>query len=91
MVGTDELVDAMALSANITPQQARAVLDAFVKITTLTLRQGGSLAIDDFALLRVRRLPARGSVDPRTSTRISIPAENYVVLVPSKELTESLN
>jgi DNA-binding protein HU-beta len=86
-----ELVQTIALSADVPPAQAKKTLDAILATIAATLDKGEFVSIPDFGKFDVRLDPPTVSRNPRTNTAITIPAEMRVTFAAYEQLRDSLN
>ncbi|MCD6332425.1 MAG: HU family DNA-binding protein [Bacteroidales bacterium] len=85
-----QLIDAIAKDANLTKADAKRALDAFVKNTTETLKQGGRVALVGFGSFGVSQRNARTGRNPQTGAPIKIAAKKVVKFKPGAELTSTV-
>jgi DNA-binding protein HU-beta len=82
-----QLIDAMAKEANLTKADAKRALDAFVKTTTATLKEGDKIALVGFGTFGVTKRAARKGRNPQKPGQvINIPAKNVVRFSVGSEL-----
>ncbi|CDN31703.1 DNA-binding protein HU-beta [Mucinivorans hirudinis] len=81
-----QLIDAMAANAGITKVQAKAALEAFVKVTGETLKAGDKIALVGFGSFSVAEKPARTGRNPRTGATLEIAAKKSVKFKAGAEL-----
>src|SRR5438094_146857 len=70
-----ELVDAMASEAKITKADATRALDAFLAVTSKTLKKGDRVALVGFGTFSVAKRAARNGRNPQTGKPIKIAAK----------------
>lgn len=73
-----QLVEAVALDANISKVEARKVLDAVVRVTIQTLHQGEKLSLAGLGSFCIQQRPARTGRNPRTGATVKIPPRKVV-------------
>ncbi len=73
-----QLVEAVALDANITRSEARKAVDAAIRVTAQLLREGEKLTLSGLGTFYVVLQPARVGRHPRTGAAIKIPPRKAV-------------
>ena len=68
-----QLVDAMAVKAGLSKTDVKAALDAFMNVTTETLKGGDRVALVGFGTFSVSLRAARTGRNPQTGQEIQIP------------------
>ena len=92
-----ELVDAVAQKAKLTPAQARKAVDAIFSpdpakgLIASTLSSGGKVSIARFGAFEVRQRKARTGRNPKTGEMIQIQARKHPGFHPGKTLKEKVN
>lgn len=81
-----ELIDAMATEAKITKADAQRALDAFMNVTTKTLKKGDRLALVGFGTFSVTKRAARNGRNPQTGKPIKIAAKKVAKFKAGAEL-----
>ena len=79
-----ELINGVAIEAGISKAQAKAAVDAAIKVMTTALVKGDKIA------LAVQEKAERKGVNPSTGAPITIPAKKVVKFKPSAELAEKV-
>ena len=69
-----ELVKAIAMEADISNAEAKRALDAFIKTTSLALKDGQRVVLTGFGTFTVDKRASRKGRNPRTGAAITIPA-----------------
>ena len=85
-----DLIDAIALSADISKAAAGRALEATVDSITEALQAGDQVALVGFGTFLVRERAARMGRNPQTGASIQIAASKGVGFKPGKALKESL-
>ena len=80
-----QLVEAIALDANITKVDARKAVDALIRVTVQALREGERVTLTGLGTLSVHKA-ARTGRNPRTGAAVKIPPRNTVKFRSSIEL-----
>ena len=68
-----QLVEAIALDANISKIDARKAVDAIIRVTVQSLREGERLTLTGLGTFRVQQKAARIGRNPRTGAAVKIP------------------
>ena len=81
------LVDeAIALDANISKIDARKAVDAMIRVTVQSLREGERLTLTGLGTFSVQQKAARIGRNPRTGAAVKIPPRKAVKFRPTIEL-----
>nr|WP_321452483.1 HU family DNA-binding protein [uncultured Carboxylicivirga sp.] len=86
-----QLIDAIAGEAGITKADAKKALDAFIKVTSDSLKTGGRVALVGFGSFGVSERSARTGRNPQTGKEIEIPAKKVVKFKAGSELSDAIN
>ncbi|MCU4164799.1 HU family DNA-binding protein [Carboxylicivirga caseinilyticus] len=86
-----QLIDAIAGEAEITKADAKKALDAFIKVTSDSLKTGGRVALVGFGSFGVSERSARTGRNPQTGKEIEIPAKKVVKFKAGSELSDAIN
>jgi DNA-binding protein HU-beta len=92
-----ELIDAVAEKAKLTPGQAKKAVDAIFSpdpskgLIASTLSSGGKVAIARFGTFETRQRRARTGRNPKTGEVIQIAARRYPGFHPGKTLKDEIN
>ncbi|MDR3046398.1 MAG: HU family DNA-binding protein [Bacteroidales bacterium] len=73
-----ELINAIAEKTGFTKVQAKSALDAFVDVTTESLKKGDKLSLIGFGTFSVVKRAARKGRNPQTKNEMLIPEKNVV-------------
>ena len=76
----------MAKEAGITKTEAKKVLNAFIKVTTHSLKKGNKISLVGFGSFSVMDKPARQGRNPRTGHPIKIAAKKNVKFKAGSDL-----
>lgn len=82
-----ELVDAMASEAKITKADASRALEAFMTVTSKTLKKGERVALIGFGTFSVAKRSARNGRNPQTGKPIKIAAKKVAKFKAGAELS----
>ena len=81
-----QLVEAIALDANISKIDARKAVDAIIRVTVQSLREGERLTLTGLGTFSVQQKAARIGRNPRTGAPVKIPPRKAVKFRPTIEL-----
>lgn len=81
-----QLVEAIALDANISKIDARKAVDAIIRVTVQSLREGERLTLTGLGTFSVQQKAARVGRNPRTVAAVKIPPRKAVKFRPTIEL-----
>lgn len=81
-----QLVEAIALDANISKIDARKAVDAIIRVTVQSLREGERLTLTGLGTFSVQQKAARVGRNPRTGADVKIPPRKAVKFRPTIEL-----
>ena len=82
----NELIEQIAVSADITKAKAGLALEAFIEAVTTSLQKGEDVSLVGFGTFETKTRPARTGLNPRTKEPVQIPASKYVSFKPSSSL-----
>ncbi len=85
-----ELIEHMAVQADISKAAAGRALDALVGGVQSTLKKGGTVSIVGFGTFSVTKRAARAGRNPRTGATIKIKASKSPKFRPGKALKDAL-
>ena len=86
-----ELIDAVAVDADISKASAARAVDSLVAAITSSLKSGESVTLVGFGTFSVRERPARSGRNPRTGETIQIDASSMPVFKAGKALKDAVN
>ncbi|MES2879039.1 MAG: HU family DNA-binding protein [Pseudomonadota bacterium] len=86
-----ELIEHIALQADISKAAAARALDATIGAVKTTLKNGGSVSLVGFGTFAVGDRAGRVGRNPRTGTAIKISAAKVPKFRPGKALKDALN
>ncbi|WP_418991901.1 HU family DNA-binding protein [Alistipes sp.] len=81
-----QLVEAIALDANITRVEARKAIDALIRTTVQTLREGDRLSLTGLGTFCVQLKAERVGRNPRTGAAVKIPSRKVIKFRPTAEI-----
>lgn len=86
-----ELIDAVAESADLSKAAAARAIDAMTEAVTSALKQGDSVSLVGFGSFVVKDRPARTGRNPQTGQPIDIAAAKVPSFKAGKALKDSVN
>ena len=81
-----QFVEAIALDANIPKVEARKAIDAMIRVTVQSLREGERLTLTGLGTFNVQQHPERVGRNPRTGAAVKIPPRKVIKFRPSVEI-----
>ncbi len=81
-----QLVEAIALDANISKIDARKAVDAIIRVTVQSLRERERLTLTGLGTFSVQQKAARVGRNPRTGAAVKIPPRKVIKFRPSVEI-----
>ena len=81
-----QFVEAIALDANISKVEARRAVDAMIRVTVQSLREGERLTLTGLGTFNVQQRPERVGRNPRTGAAVKIPPRKVIKFRPSVEI-----
>jgi len=81
-----QLVEAVALDANMTKLEARKAVDAVIRIAIRTLQEGDRLTLTGLGTFSVQHKNERVGRNPRTGAAVKIPPRKVVKFRPTIEI-----
>ena len=81
-----QFVEAIALDANIPKVEARKAIDAMIRVTVQSLREGERLTLTGLGTFNVQQRPERVGRNPRTGAAVKIPPHKVIKFRPSVEI-----
>jgi len=90
-VNKQELIENIAVSADITKAAAGRALDSVIDSITQSLKKGDSVVLVGFGTFSVRQRAARTGRNPQTGQEIRISAAKVPAFKAGKALKDSVN
>ena len=87
----NEIIDAMASSADISKNAATRALDAFIDAVTKSLSSGDDVILVGFGSFTTSHRAARTGRNPQTGQSMAIPAATVARFKAGKKLKEAVN
>ena len=81
-----QFVEAIALDADIPKVEARKAIDAMIRVTVQSLREGERLTLTGLGTFNVQQRPERVGRNPRTGAAVKIPPRKVIKFRPSVEI-----
>ena len=85
-----ELINAIAIEASISKVQAKAALEAAVKVIETALLKADKVAITGFGTFCVQQKAQRQGVNPTSGAPITIPAKSVVKFKAATSLASTV-
>jgi DNA-binding protein HU-beta len=86
-----ELIDQIAISADISKASAGRALNAVIEAVTATLKKGGEVSLVGFGAFYVAKREARTGRNPRTGATVRIEAARVPKFRAGKALKDTVN
>ncbi|MDE6374295.1 MAG: HU family DNA-binding protein [Alistipes sp.] len=81
-----QFVEAIALDANMTKVEARKAVDAMIRATVQTLREGERLTLTGLGTFSVQHKSERVGRNPRTGAAVKIPPRKVIKFRPTVDI-----
>lgn len=78
-----QFVEAIALDANISKIDARKAVDAMIRVTVQSLREGERLTLTGLGTFSVQQKSERVGRNPRTGAAVKIPPRKVIKFRPT--------
>lgn len=85
-----QLVDAIAIEANISKVAAKKALDAFINVTAKTLKSNDKISLVGFGSFSTSVKPSRIGRNPRTGAQIKIAPKKVVKFKAGTDLNAQI-
>ena len=86
-----ELINAVAVSAEVSKKEAEAVITAALDAITAALKEGDKVQLVGFGSFEVKKRAARVGRNPKTKETIEIPASVVPVFKAGKALKDAIS
>ena len=86
-----ELINAVAVSAEVSKKEAEAVITAALDAITAALKEGDKVQLVGFGSFEVKKRAARVGRNPKTKESIEIPASVVPVFKAGKALKDAVS
>ena len=91
LVNKQELIDAIAESADLSKASAGRALDATLDAIRIAMKKGGTISLVGFGTFYIGKRAARTGRNPRTGDPIKIKAAKVPKFRPGKALKDAIN
>jgi len=91
LVNKQELIDAIAESADLSKASAGRALDATLDSIRIAMKKGGTISLVGFGTFYIGKRAARTGRNPRTGDPIKIKAAKVPKFRPGKALKDAIN
>ncbi|MDE5708026.1 MAG: HU family DNA-binding protein [Alistipes sp.] len=81
-----QFVEAIALDTNMTKVEARKAVDAMIRATVQTLREGERLTLTGLGTFSVQHKSERVGRNPRTGAAVKIPPRKVIKFRPTVDI-----
>ncbi|HIY14439.1 HU family DNA-binding protein [Alistipes sp. An66] len=81
-----QFVEAIALDAHLTKVEARKAVDAMIRVTVQSLREGERLTLTGLGTFSVQQKAERVGRNPRTGAAVKIPPRKVIKFRPTVEI-----
>jgi integration host factor subunit beta len=86
-----DLIDNVARAAEVSRKDAEIIVETIFESVVKSLRAGDKVEIRGFGSFRTRQRRPRIGRNPKTGTRVEVPAKTIPYFKPSKELKDLVN
>ncbi len=86
-----DLIDEVSRVVELTRKESEVIVEAIFESIVRSLRTGDKIEIRGFGSFRTRERQARIGRNPKTGTRVDVPAKRIPYFKPSKELKDLVN
>jgi len=86
-----DLIDEVSRVVELTRKESEVIVEAIFDSVVRSLRTGEKIEIRGFGSFRTRERQSRIGRNPKTGTRVDVPAKRIPYFKPSKELKDLVN
>src|SRR4030088_569370 len=86
-----DLIEEVSRRIDMTRTEAEVIVEAIFDSVVRALRSGDKIEIRGFGSFRTRQRQPRVGRNPKTGTRVEVPAKKIPYFKPSKELKDLVN
>ena len=86
-----ELIEEVSKVVEMTRKDSEVIVEAIFDSVVRSLRSGDKIEIRGFGSFRTRQRQPRVGRNPKTGTRVDVPAKRIPYFKPSKELKDLVN
>ena len=86
-----DLVDRVTSLGDLTRRDGEVIVDTMFEAVIEALKSGDKIEVRGFGSFRTRQRNARTGRNPKTGSRVDVPAKRVPFFKPSKELRDQVN
>lgn len=86
-----ELVEEVANESELTKKDAEVIVQTVLDSITESLQRGEKVELRGFGSFRIRNRSSRQGRNPKTGSRVSVPAKKVPYFKPGKEIKDLVN
>ena len=86
-----ELIEEVSRVVEMTRKESEVIVEAIFDSIVRSLRNGDKIEVRGFGSFRTRQRQSRVGRNPKTGTRVEVPAKKIPYFKPSKELKDIVN
>ena len=86
-----DLVDKVSSLGDLTRRDGEVIVDTLFEAVISALKSGDKIEIRGFGSFRTRQRNARTGRNPKTGSKVEVPAKRVPFFKPSKELRDTVN
>ncbi len=86
-----DLVDKVTALGDLTRRDGEVIVDTLFDAVISALKSGDKIEIRGFGSFRTRQRNARTGRNPKTGSKVDVPAKRVPFFKPSKELRDTVN
>ncbi len=86
-----DLVDKVTSLGDLTRRDGEVIVDTMFEAVIEALKSGDKIEVRGFGSFRTRQRKARTGRNPKTGSRVEVPAKRVPFFKPSKELRDLVN
>jgi len=86
-----DLIEEVSRAVEMTRKESEVIVEAIFDSIVRSLRGGDKIEIRGFGSFRTRQRQSRIGRNPKTGTRVEVPAKKIPYFKPSKELKDVVN
>lgn len=86
-----ELIEEVSRVVEMTRKESKVIVEAIFDSVVRSLRNGDKIEVRGFGSFRTRQRQSRVGRNPKTGTRVEVPAKRIPYFKPSKELKDVVN
>ena len=86
-----DLVDKVTSLGDLTRRDGEVIVDTMFEAVIEALKSGDKIEVRGFGSFRTRQRKARTGRNPKTGSKVEVPAKRVPFFKPSKELRDTVN